>query len=389
MNKGMSIVGGAGLGAGLMYFFDPDRGRRRRALIRDQAAHWSRKTREAAGTTARDVRNRSLGLTAAVSSWMTQRKPITDQVLKERVRSTLGMVMRHPASIEVEARNGVVTVSGPVLTDEVADILSAVRRVQGVADVRNRLQTHDEPGRIPDLQGRAGRQAGGARFELLQSNWSPTARMITAVVGSAALLYGLRKQTVAATAMAATGLGLLLRSATNRDFARLFDVGETERGRRAGRSAAGEDGKERSARERIKDVMTGDVEVLRPGDPLETAAEKMKRLNVGAIPVCDGERLVGMVTDRDIVVRVVADQRDPKTASVQDAMTTGVIYCFEDEDVQRASELMAEQQIRRVPVLNRDRRLVGMVSLGDLAVRAKRIAREALQQVSEPAEPRR
>ena len=98
-----------------------------------------------------------------------------------------------------------------------------------------------------------------------------------------------------------------------------------------------------------------------------------------------------MLTDRDIVVRIIADQRDPKRTTVTEAMTTGVTYCFEDEDVQKAARLMVERQIRRLPVLNRDKRLVGIVSLGDLAVQTEdtQLSGEVLEYVSEPATPQR
>jgi CBS domain-containing protein len=137
--------------------------------------------------------------------------------------------------------------------------------------------------------------------------------------------------------------------------------------------------------------MTPGVEVIHPRSTVAEAAEKMKDLDVGILPVCDGDRLMGMLTDRDIVVRIIADQRDPKQTTVIDAMTPQVAYCFEDEDVQEAAMLMVDKQIRRLPVLNRDKRLVGIVSLGDLAVQTKntQLSGEVLEYVSEPAEPRR
>src|SRR5438093_4669224 len=118
----------------------------------------------------------------------------------------------------------------------------------------------------------------------------------------------------------------------------------------------------------LKDVMTRRVEVVHPDDTLATAAEKMKSLDVGPMPVCDGERLVGMLTDRDITVRATAAGRDPKTTRVRDVMTPEVAYCFEDQDTNEAARIMEQRQIRRLVILNRDKRLVGIVSLGDLAV---------------------
>src|SRR5919197_1489570 len=136
----------------------------------------------------------------------------------------------------------------------------------------------------------------------------------------------------------------------------------------------------------LKDVMTRDVEVVRPDATLQEAAGRMKALDVGVIPVCDGEHLMGMLTDRDITVRAVAAGRDPRTTHVRDIMTPDVVYGFEDQDIQDAARLMEQYQIRRLPVLNRHKHLVGMVALGDLAVHAttQPMTAEVLEQVSEP-----
>src|SRR5437867_2528726 len=117
----------------------------------------------------------------------------------------------------------------------------------------------------------------------------------------------------------------------------------------------------------INEVMTGGVECVRPSDGIAHAAERMRDLNVGALPVCgDNDRLVGMITDRDITVRGTAGGCDPCGTCVQDVMTPSIIYGFEDQDISEAVALMEEHQIRRLVVLNRDKRLVGIVSLGDL-----------------------
>jgi CBS domain-containing protein len=140
----------------------------------------------------------------------------------------------------------------------------------------------------------------------------------------------------------------------------------------------------------VKDIMTAGVECVSPGDTLQEAARKMKSLDVGPMPVCgDNDKIVGMLTDRDITVRATAEGKDPKTTKVQDAMTEDVIYCFEDQDVKDATKLMEDRQVRRVLVMNRDKRLVGIVALGDAATGAKKEAGDALRGVSEPSEPRR
>jgi len=107
----------------------------------------------------------------------------------------------------------------------------------------------------------------------------------------------------------------------------------------------------------VSDVMTRDAECTRPEATLQEAARRMKALDIGALPVCDNDRLVGVVTDRDITVRCVAEGHDPRTDHVRDAMTPQVHYCFDDSDVADAAELMREKQVRRLPVLNRNKRL--------------------------------
>ena len=136
----------------------------------------------------------------------------------------------------------------------------------------------------------------------------------------------------------------------------------------------------------LKDVMTPGVEVIVPEASIYEAAEKMSHRDVGPLPVCDGERLIGMLTDRDITVRAVAEGRDPMTTLVREVMTPDLVYGFEDQDLEDAARLMEQYQIRRLPVLNRRKQLVGMVSLGDLAVHPGQqpLAGEVLEQVSEP-----
>jgi CBS domain-containing protein len=137
---------------------------------------------------------------------------------------------------------------------------------------------------------------------------------------------------------------------------------------------------------KLQDIMTRDVEVLDPNGMLDQAARRMKDLDVGTMPVCDGERLIGMLTDRDIVVRAVAAGADPRRTPVRDAMTPNLRYCFDDQEVEEAAQLMRDEQIRRLPIVNRDKRLTGIVSLGDLAVRTgdEHLAGHVLERVSEP-----
>lgn len=121
---------------------------------------------------------------------------------------------------------------------------------------------------------------------------------------------------------------------------------------------------------RVSDAMTRDVCIARPDHTIEDAARMMLAIDAGLLPVGDDDRLLGTITDRDIAVRAVGEGKGPKT-EVGEVMTRDVKYCFEDEDTARVAKNMGEQQIRRLPVLNRDKRLVGILSLADIASHEK------------------
>lgn len=140
----------------------------------------------------------------------------------------------------------------------------------------------------------------------------------------------------------------------------------------------------------VKDVMTHNPEVVRSDTLLQEVAEKMSTLEIGVLPVCDGDRVIGLLTDRDLTVRAIAAGCDPTMIQVCDVMTTNVIYCFEDQDIVEAAALMEAQQVRRLLVLNHDQRLVGIVSLDDLAVSGDtKLAGETLKEVSKQSGPQR
>ena len=119
---------------------------------------------------------------------------------------------------------------------------------------------------------------------------------------------------------------------------------------------------------RIAEIMSTEVQTIQPQESLRRAAQYMQELDVGALPVCEGERLLGMLTDRDITVRGVADGLDPDAACVSDIMSPDVDTLTEDQDSEDAKQLMGERQVRRLPVVDAQQRLVGIVSLGDLAM---------------------
>jgi CBS domain-containing protein len=135
---------------------------------------------------------------------------------------------------------------------------------------------------------------------------------------------------------------------------------------------------------KVREIMSSDVRLASPEDSIEDAARTMRDEDIGSLPVASGDRLVGYVTDRDIVVRALADGRGPDT-QVKDVMTDRILYCFEDDDVTDVAANMAENQVRRLPVLNRDKRLVGIVALADIATRGDdEAAEDALEEISEP-----
>jgi CBS domain-containing protein len=121
----------------------------------------------------------------------------------------------------------------------------------------------------------------------------------------------------------------------------------------------------------LKEVMTTNVQLTDPTAKLKEAAISMRDGDFGLLPVGANDRLVGTITDRDIAVRAVAEGKDPNTTTVGDVMSGGIHYCFEDQEVEEAARLMSEAQVRRLPVLNRDKRLVGIVALADLATEAR------------------
>ncbi|WP_407176713.1 CBS domain-containing protein [Bradyrhizobium sp. STM 3562] len=139
----------------------------------------------------------------------------------------------------------------------------------------------------------------------------------------------------------------------------------------------------------VQDIMQRKVAIADPNMTIRDVARKMRADNIGALPVGENDRLVGVVTDRDIVMRAVADNRTPGNTVVRDVMSEGVSYCFEDDDAEAAAQIMARDQIRRLPVLNRDRRLVAVIALADLGRSEGRAAQDALQGISEPTDGER
>lgn len=140
---------------------------------------------------------------------------------------------------------------------------------------------------------------------------------------------------------------------------------------------------------KISQIMTRNVQVVPPGVPIKRAAELMDELNVGSLPVCDGTKLQGMITDRDIVVRAVSAGKDPNATPVSAIMTAEVHWCYADATTEEVMDKMKDVQIRRIPVVDGEKNLVGIVSLGDLATDVKKGVGDTLKGISEPSKPDR
>jgi CBS domain-containing protein len=138
----------------------------------------------------------------------------------------------------------------------------------------------------------------------------------------------------------------------------------------------------------VQEIMTRSIDIIDPNTTIRDAARRMRDDSVGALPVGENDRLIGMVTDRDIIVRAVAEERPAGNTTVRQVMSEHVYYCFEG-DVERAGQVMAEHQVRRLPVLNRDKRLVGIVALADLGRGRTDAAKKALEGISEPTDKER
>jgi hypothetical protein len=213
-NQSLSWVGPLSVGAALMYMFDPVGGTRRRAMLRDQAAHLARRTRFASSAVASDLENRVAGLRSRLLT-AADATPVDDSVLEARVRSKLGRVSTHPGAIGVSSVDGIVTLTGPVLAHEHGTICRAVERVNGVVDVIDQTTEHEHAGTVPGLQGEGSLPAPW----WAQGNLSPTARLVAVAGGATLMAYGLQQRTVTGGLAASVGAGLLARAFAGADIA--------------------------------------------------------------------------------------------------------------------------------------------------------------------------
>lgn len=229
MNNRVSLFTAAGLGAIATYYLDPDRGRRRRADVRDKVNHLGHALPHHLNVAARDLGHRAEGTIAEVRSRLVPHRGYpSDDVIEDRVRSAMGRVVSHPHSIQVCADQGRVTLSGLIFTDEVEPLLGCVNQVKDVKSIDNQLEAHrredNEP--IPSLQGGTRRHTVH-KLDVLQANWAPATRWIMGLVGSG-LASGVWVRSWPMPARAASGtLGLLMvtRSLTNLETKRLLGLG--------------------------------------------------------------------------------------------------------------------------------------------------------------------
>lgn len=214
MRSGLSLLGSLGLGAGLMYLFDPDRGKRRRSLMRDRGVHVLYAAEDMLDTGARDLGQRSTGLVAELKTRLSQEQP-TDEVLVARVRSKLGRYVSNPKSIVVQADAGSVTLSGPALASEAAIMLKAIAAMPGVQHVENRLEVHDRRDELPGLP--PGRPRGEAPA-FRQQSWAPGPRLLATTAGAMLAVAGLSRRRALGTLLGLAGLGLIARGVSNRQI---------------------------------------------------------------------------------------------------------------------------------------------------------------------------
>jgi hypothetical protein len=229
----LPFISGMGLGAGIMYVLDPDRGHRRRAMAQQKLFRLVHLAGDALDKGVRDIEHRAEGLVHDARG-LVRREHIPDDILEQRVRAKLGRVACHPSSIDVRAANGQVTLMGPVLRGEAEHISHAVRQVRGVHGVESRLEEHDSSENIPGLQGRSERP--GDKPELLQQNWAPGTRLVMGGLGLALMARALRKPGLLNSVSGILGFALVARSGRRtRVVETLMDAIKPAPGPRAGR----------------------------------------------------------------------------------------------------------------------------------------------------------
>lgn len=223
-----------GLGAGLMYFMDPQHGNRRRTMVVDKANRFVNNIDESIDVAVQDARNRARGVLSEMTARLSD-QGAPDWILEERVRSNLGRLARHTGALDIRADGGRIYLSGPVLREDEEAIVKAALRTRGVHGVENQLQVVDNPEDIPSLQGERS-QRRGAVPDWQQRNWSPATRLLSSVGGSLLTLYGLTRRGVAKPVLSTAGLVLTARGMTNLDTRTLLGLSNAENGIRVNKA---------------------------------------------------------------------------------------------------------------------------------------------------------
>jgi CBS domain-containing protein len=387
MNKLTALCRGAAAGAGLMYFFDPRQGPRRRALMRDAFVRLSNDTAHAIDVTSRDLRNRWHGLKAELSGCVS-RDPgqADDQQLIARIRTHLGRVCSHPRAIEVDAHNGRVVLRGPVLSSEAQRVFNGVRGVRGVAHVENQMQQHAQAGNVSALQG--GSQRPGSQWDLMQERWSPATRLL-AGAGAASLLACASGRGLLTGTLGAIGLGMisgnnpLLGNQNRRNHRRQNNAGRAgslnrplaaRRERAFGGISGDIDAESAEERESMKvsNIMTPSPATCHRDTKLSEVARLMHQCDCGAIPVVDEgtNHPIGVITDRDITIRAVAEGRNPLDLTAGQCMTSPVETISCEASLDQCTDQMETSQVRRMIVVDQDGKVCGIVAQADIAMYA-------------------
>jgi uncharacterized membrane protein len=227
MRERLQIPAGIAIGAGVMYLLDPERGKRRRARMRDRMNSSWHKTNYLLATARRDADHRVQGFIAETRALMSP-GPVSDDVLVQRVRAKLGRYSSHPRALEISAENGKVTISGPILKSEVDTVLSVIENVPGVSEVEPSLEVHESAENISALQG--GVERPGERPDFMQENWAPATRVAGTIAGGTMAIAGMRRRGVIGLGLAASGLALLARSITNLELRQMIGLSPPEEG---------------------------------------------------------------------------------------------------------------------------------------------------------------
>ena len=202
-----TAVAGVGLGLLTMYFFDPNRGRTRRALVRDKTTSMWHMKLNAERTMLKDVRNRLSGLLHRTKRRFERETP-DDRTLRERVLSRIGHVVSHPGALEVDAYAGTVLIRGPILTSEKPDLMRALWEVEGVEAIEHKLEEYDSADHVPALQGEQHHDQAG-------SLPTPAAALAVSIAGGLLAMYGLSRRGALGTGLGVAGLGLIAKSVSD------------------------------------------------------------------------------------------------------------------------------------------------------------------------------